>query len=363
MEAEVPGGELVLYQTPDGRTRVECRFAEESLWLSQALMAKLFQTTPQNITLHLKALYAEGEIEERATCKDFLQVRMEGARQVQRSVKFYNLDAILAVGYRVRSPRGTQFRQWATERLREYLVKGFTMDDERLKSPPVEGAGVPDYFDELLERIRDIRASERRMYLRVREIFALAADYDPKRDETAAFFSVMQNKLHFAATGQTAAELIRRRADHTLPNMGLTSFKGTRVTKADVTTAKNYLNEAEVSELNRIVVMWLDYAEDQARRRKQVFLRDWEAKLDNFLQFNERAVLEHGGKVKRTDAVAHAETEYERFAERRRALLEAEGARDAAKMLEVVAENLPSKKQKEDKETGPGTGAKRGREK
>lgn len=344
MAAEVPGGELVLYQTPDGRTRVECRFAEESLWLSQALMAELFQTTPQNITLHLKALYAEGEIAERATCKDFLQVRMEGARQVQRAVKFYNLDAILAVGYRVRSPRGTQLRQWATERLREYLVKGFTMDDERLKNPPVEGSGVPDYFDELLERIRDIRASERRMYLRVREIFALAADYDPKREDTAAFFSVMQNKLHFAATGQTAAELILRRADHTLPNMGLTAFKGRRVTKADVATAKNYLTEAEVSGLNRIVVMWLDYAEDQARRRKQVFLRDWEAKLDSFLQFNERAVLEHAGKVKRDAAVAHAEAEYERFAARRRALLEADGARLNVEALEQAANNVSAKK-------------------
>lgn len=344
MAAEVPGGELVLYQTPDGRTRVECRFAEESLWLSQALMAELFQTTPQNITLHLKTLYAEGEIEERATCKDFLQVRMEGARQVQRAVKFYNLDAILAVGYRVRSPRGTQFRQWATERLREYLVKGFTMDDERLKSPPVEGSGVPDYFDELLERIRDIRASERRMYLRVREIFALAADYDPKREETSAFFGVMQNKLHFAATGQTAAELIRRRADHTLPNMGLTSFKGGRVTKADVTTAKNYLSEAEVSELNRIVVMWLDYAEDQARRRKQVFLRDWEARLDAFLEFNERAVLTRAGSATKAEAHAHAEAEYERFAARRRALLEAEGEHASMDALEQAAKKLPTKK-------------------
>ncbi|NLV41954.1 MAG: virulence RhuM family protein [Candidatus Hydrogenedentes bacterium] len=341
MAAEVPGGELVLYQTPDGRTRVECRFAEESLWLSQALMAELFQTTPQNITLHLKTLYAEGEIEERATCKDFLQVRMEGVRQVQRAVKFYNLDAILAVGYRVRSPRGVQFRQWATERLREYLVKGFTMDDDRLKNPPVEGSGVPDYFDELLERIRDIRASERRMYLRVREIFALAADYDPKREKTSTFFGVMQNKLHFAATGQTAAELIRRRADHTLPNMGLTSFKGGRVTKADVTTAKNYLNEAEVSELNRIVVMWLDYAEDQARRRKQVFLRDWEARLDAFLEFNERAVLTRAGSATKAEAHSHAEAEYERFAARRRAQLEAEGARDAVDTLEQTAKQLP----------------------
>lgn len=182
MRSETPlEGELILYQTQDGRTRVECRFHDETLWLSQALMAELFQTTPQNITQHLKSLYEEGEISEAGTCKDYLQVRQEGTRQVRRSVRYYNLDAILAVGYRVRSLRGMQFRQWATERLREYLVKGFTMDDERLRNPPVEGSGIPDYFDELLERIRDIRASERRMYLRVRDIFALAADYQPAR--------------------------------------------------------------------------------------------------------------------------------------------------------------------------------------
>lgn len=343
MNEQEARGEIILYQTDDGRTRVECRFAQESIWLPQAGMAELFQTTPQNITLHLKALYAEGEIEEMATCKKYLQVRIEGGREVRRALLFYNLDAILAVGYRVRSQRGTQFRQWATERLREYLVKGFTMDDERLKNPPVDGSGIPDYFDELLERIRDIRASERRMYLRVREIFALAADYDHKREDTIEFFRVMQNKLHFASTGKTAAELIAQRADHTLPNMGLTAFKGRRVSKADVTTAKNYLNEGEISELNRIVVMWLDYAEDQARRRKQVFLRDWEAKLVDFLRFNERAVLANAGTVKKSAADAHAEAEYERFAARRRAMLEAEGARANMKALEEAAEKLPKK--------------------
>jgi hypothetical protein len=205
-------GEFLLYETEDGRTRVECRFAEDTLWLSQAMMAELFQTSSQNITLHLKALYAEGEIVPEATCKSYLQVRSEGARQVRRHVKFYNLDAILAVGYRVRSPRGTQFRRWATERLRDYLVKGFTLDDERLKNPPVAGSAVPDRFDELLERIRDIRASERRMYLRVREIFAMAADYSPTLPETTQFFRFIQNKLHFAVTGKTAAELIAERA-------------------------------------------------------------------------------------------------------------------------------------------------------
>ena len=335
-----PTGEIVVYQTEDGRTRVECRFADETLWLTQALMAELFQTSPQNITMHLKALFEEGEIDEEATCKDFLHVRREGEREVRRRVQCYNLAAILAVGYRVRSERGTQFRRWATERLREYLLKGFTMDDERLKNPPIDGSSVPDYFDELLERIRDIRASEKRMYLRVREIFALAGDYDPGRKETIAFFQTIQNRLHFAATGKTAPELIAERADHTKPNMGLMTWKSDMVRKGDVTVAKNYLNENEIRELNRIVTMWLDFAEDQARRRKQVFLNDWDAKLNEFLRFNERAVLGGKGNVSKTDADAHAETEYDEFAARRRVLLEAEGQRAQSAALEEAARTL-----------------------
>ncbi len=341
-----PEGEILLYQTEDGRTRIECRFENQTLWLSQKLIAELFQTTPQNITLHIKALYEEGEAEEAATCKDYLQVRQEGGREVRRAVKHYNLDVILAVGYRVRSTRGTQFRRWATERLREYLVKGFTMDDERLKNPPVEGSGVPDYFDELLERIRDIRASERRMYLRVKEIFALAADYDASQRITVEFFKIIQNKLHYAATGHTAAELIARRADHALPNMGLTTWKGDMVRKQDVTVAKNYLTEDEIRELNRIVTMWLDFAEDQARRRKQVFLKDWETKLKDFLVFNERAVLSNAGSISKSDADARADAEYERFAARRRAMLEAEGERMNLKSLEDTAKARPPKKKK-----------------
>lgn len=337
-----PAGEILLYTTQDGRARVECRFADETLWLSQALMADLFQTTSQNISQHLKAIYAESELNEPATCKDFFQVRLEGARSVQRRVRHYSLEAILAVGYRVRSPRGTQFRVWATERLREYLVKGFTMDDERLKHPPVEGSGVPDYFDELLERIRDIRASERRMYLRVREIFALAADYDARRTEVIEFFGTIQNKLHFAATGMTAAELIEARADHLEPNMGLTSWRSDVVRKADVTVAKNYLTRDEIDELNRIVVMWLDFAEDQARRRKQVFLNDWQVRLDEFLRFNERDVLEHKGQVSKATADARAGDEYELFSERRRAMIEAEAERAQGGALEQAARDLPA---------------------
>jgi hypothetical protein len=262
---------------------------------------------------------------------------------VGRDIEHYSLDAILAVGYRVRSERGAQFRRWATQRLREYLVKGFAMDDQRLKNPPVDGSGVPDYFDELLERIRDIRASEKRMYLRLREILALADDYDPGKKETVGFFQAIQNKLHFAATGQTAPELIAGRADHTKVNMGLTAWKGDAVRKADVTVAKNYLNEGEIRELNRIVTMWLDFAEDQAHRRKQVFLEDWETKLDEFLRFNERAVLGDKGRVTKDAAHARAEAEYEEFAARRRAMLEAEGERDAQKALEDAARQLPEK--------------------
>lgn len=333
-----PTGKFLLYETEDGRTRVECRFLEDSLWLTQAVMADLFQVTVPTVNEHLKGLYADGELGPEATIRKFLIVRQEGTRQVSRHLDHYNLEAILAVGYRVRSARGTQFRRWATERLREYLVKGFTLDDERLKNPSIDGTSpVPDRFDELLARIRDIRASERRMYLRVREIFAMAADYSPSHADTTKFFRIIQNKLHFAVTGKTAAELIQQRADHAQPNMGLTSWKTDRVQKTDVAIAKNYLQPPEIEELNRIVVMWLDFAEDQARRRKQVFLKDWEDKLNAFLQFNERNVLPDAGKVSKKQADAHAADQYEQFAARRRALLEDMGERESIQSLMALA--------------------------
>lgn len=339
-DAGAPRGEVVLYVTEDGRARVECRFEAETLWLSQALMAELFQVTVPTINEHLKALYSEGELAESATIRRFRIVRTEGQRRVARSIEHYSLDAILAVGYRVRSARGRQFRQWATERLREYLVKGFTMDDERLRNPPVDGSGVPDYFSELLERIRDIRASERRMYLRVRDIFALAADYQPSSDDVRRFFQTIQNKLHYAATGRTAAELIAARADHAQTKMGLTAWKGDAIRKSDVRVAKNYLDQNEIGELNRIVVMWLDFAEDQARRRRQIFLKDWEARLDAFLRFNERDVLTDAGTVTTASAFAHADEEYEQFSAHRRALAEAEGAHANMAALEAAARRL-----------------------
>jgi len=337
-----PGGEIILYQTEDGRTRVQCRFAEGTIWLTQAQIAELFQTTPQNITLHLKAVFAEGELAEEATCKDYLQVRREGEREVSRNLRHYRLEAILAVGYRIRSQRGTQFRQWATARLQEFLVKGFVLDDERLKNPP--GPGVPDYFDELLERIRDIRASERRIYLRVREILALAADYDPKDEQAQIFFQTVQNKLHFATTGKTAPELINERADATRPNMGLKTWKGDVVRKNDVTIAKNYLREEEITELNRIVVMFLDFAEDQARRRKQVFLRDWKTQLDGFLRFNERNVLPDACTVSREEADRRALEQYAQFETRRRQAAEQAGEVDVLRHLEQAAKQVESLK-------------------
>ncbi|QIT26487.1 virulence RhuM family protein [Raoultella terrigena] len=323
-----PAGEFIMFASGDGRVRVECRFELDTIWLSQASMAELYNKDVRTINEHLINIFSDGELGQNSTIRKFRIVRREGKRQVSREIDHYNLEAILAVGYRVRSPRGVQFRQWATQTLQEYLIKGFVMDDERLKNPPVAPSAVPDYFDEMLERIRDIRASERRVYLRVREIFALAADYQPSLKETTQFFQTIQNKLHFACTGYTAAELIQNRADANKPHMGLTSYKGEEVRKSDVTVAKNYLNQNEVSELNRVVNMWLDFAEDQARRRQQVFLHDWQEKLDQFLQFNDREVLQGSGTIGKKIADEKAQAEYSQFAEQRRRLKEAEGEKD-----------------------------------
>ena len=335
----LPLSEFLLYQTEDGRTRIQCRFEEQTIWLTQLQLAELFQTTVANINIHLKAIYAEGELTEAATIKRHLIVGTEGARQVSREVMHYNLPAILAVGYRVKSLRGTQFRQWATARLTEYLVKGFAMDDERLKNPP--GKGHVDYFDELLERIRDIRASERRVYLRLQEILALAADYAPTERETQLFFQTVQNKLHFAATGKTAPEIIESRANAAEPNMGLTAWRGDVVRKADTTVAKNYLREDEINELNRIVVMFLDFADDQARRRKQIFLQDWKTRLDDFLRFNDRNILPNAGRVSREIADQKAADQYEQFAARRRAKLEESAEADMLRDVEDAVKKLP----------------------
>ena len=348
-------GEIILYTSDDGQTRIQLRAMDGSVWLSQAEMAELFATTKQNVSLHIRNILEEGELHPDATVKDYLTVQTEGNRQVQRSVTLYRLEMILAVGYRVRSPRGTQFRQWATAVLREYLVKGFVMDDERLKEP-----GGWDYFDELLERIRDIRASEKRFYQKVKDLFSLSADYD-KRSETAQlFFQTIQNKMLWAVTGQTAAELIVERANPASPNMGLTNWNGGKVRKGDVTTSKNYLQQDEISELNRIVTMFLDTAEDRAKRRQQMIMQDWRDLVDRFLEFNERPVLNHAGSVSHERMVEVAHERYEAFDasrkahERMLAEQEHEQALDAElKQIEnKLTKRLPKGKQKPD--TGGG---------
>jgi hypothetical protein len=306
-------GEMILYTSEDGNLTVRLRADEGTIWLTQAEIASLFQTTPQNITLHVKTIYEEGELDAISTCKESLQVRIEGDREIQRNLKLYNLNMILAIGYRVRTHRGIQFRQWATVHLQEYLVKGFVMDDARLKEP-----NGRDYFDELLERIREIRASEKRFYQKVRDIYSTAIDYDPKADHAQLFFKKVQNKMLWAISGQTAAELIAERANPQLPNMGLMNWKGSRVRKQDVTIAKNYLNQPEIAELNRIVVMYLDYAEDQAKRRSALTMMEWEQKLDTFLTFNERALLDHAGTISALVSEKLAQDRYEEFDDKRR---------------------------------------------
>jgi len=308
----LPQSEIILYQTEDGRTRIQCRLENDTLWLTQAQIAELFQTTPQNVTLHLKAVFAEGELAEVATCKDYLQVRSEGGREVTRKLRHYRMEAILAVGFRVRSHRGTQFRQWATARLGEYLVKGFTIDDERLKNPP--GKNQKDYFDELLERIRDIRSSERRFYQKVLDIYATSVDYTPDAEDSQSFFAAVQNKMHWATHGHTAAEVIHERSDADKPFMGLqTTRPGGIVRKDDVGIAKNYLTEDELQVLNRIVNLYIEYAELQALERKPMTMRDWVVKLDEFLKISGRALLSHAGKISADDARAKAELEYARY--------------------------------------------------
>ena len=314
-----PGGpatssEIVFYQGEDGRSRIQVRLDGGTVWLTQRLLAELYQVSVPTINEHLGNIFDEEELEPGATIRKFRIVQTEGNREVSRLVDHYNLDVILAVGYRVRSNRGTQFRRWATERLTGYIVKGFVLDDERLK----EGRSLgTDYFDELLERIREIRASEKRFYQKIRDLYALAIDYDASAAETREFFQVVQNKLHWAITGSTAAEIIAGRASAEKPNMGLTTWKGAKVRKGDVTVAKNYLDADEVRQLNRIVTMYLDYAEEQAERRKPLYMRDWREKLDGFLKFNERDVLKNAGRVSAEIAQELALGEYEKFDRKR----------------------------------------------
>ena len=315
-------GELILYRTPDGQAEIRLRAEGDTVWLTQAEMAELFETSKQNVSLHIRNILKEGELSESGVVKENLTTAADGKNY---RVNWYGLPMILAVGYRVRSPRGTQFRQWATAHLEEYLVKGFVMDDERLKEP-----GGWDYFDELLARIRDIRASEKRFYQKVRDLFQLSSDYRADDQNTQRFFAEVQNKLLFAVTGHTAAEIVVHRADADSPNMALTSWKGARVRKQDVTIAKNYLDAEEVDTLNRLVVIFLDQAELRARNRKDLTLDYWRNNVDRLLEFNERPVLDGAGAISAERARSVAYQRYEAFAAQRR--------RDEA--LEADAEDL-----------------------
>ncbi len=301
----LPNSEIILYQTEDGGTRVQVRLQDETVWLTQKLMAELFQTSVPNVAMHIRNVFADGELQTDSVVKDFLTTAADGKSY---NTKHYNLDVIISVGYRVKSVRGTQFRIWATQRLREYIVKGFTMDDERLKQ-----AGGGAYFDELLERIRDIRSSEKAFWRKVLDIYATSADYDPRAEASQLFFATVQNKMHWAAHGQTAAEVIAARADAAKPNMGLTAWQGARPRKPDVAVAKNYLSAQELGDLNLIVSLYLDFAELQARSRRVMTMHDWIAKLDDFMRISEREILSHAGKVSHEAALAQAEAEFAKF--------------------------------------------------
>lgn len=301
--------QILIYQTEDGRTKIDVRLQDETVWLTQRMLAELFQTSKQNISAHLINIYQEGELQADRTVKKFLTVQTEGTREVSREIEFYNLDAIISVGYRIQSQVATRFRQWATQHIREYIVKGFVLDDERLKNPDLPF----DYFDELLRRIQDIRTSEKRFYQKVIEIYATSADYDPAADLSMEFFKTVQNKMHWAVTGKTAAEIISERCDSNKPNMGLTSWRGVKVRKQDVTIAKNYLTEEELLALNNLVEQYLVFAEGQAMKRIPMYMKDWIAKLHGFLTLNDREILTHAGRISHEIAKNKAEHEYELY--------------------------------------------------
>lgn len=350
-----PGGEIIVYQSEDGGNRIRVLLEGETVWLTQRLLSDLYQVGVNTINHHIKAIYEDGELAPESTIRRYRIVQPEGSRQVERLVDHYNLDVVIAVGYRVRSTRGMQFRQWATARLHEYLVKGFALDDERLKG----SGGLVDYFDELLARIREIRASEARVYQRIREIFALASDYREGEEETQRFFATMQNKIHYAATGHTAAEIIRRRADSGKANMGLTAWKGGHVLKRDVGTAKNYLDAKEIDTLNRITVMFLDQAEFRAQRRQDIRMRDWEAFLDKFLHDTELPVLTGPGSVSHDNALDWAYRQYDAFAEQRRLAAEAQAETRYMDDLRNSANKLDERRKKTNQEKNSKRNSKR----
>ena len=328
-----PAGEVILYRGDDGQALVQLRAVGGTVWLTQAQMAELYDTSVPNIVQIIRRVLADGEVDQSTTNSE-LRVQLEGTRQVRRDVKVYNLDMVLAVGYRVTTPRAVQFRQWATTVLKEYLVKGFALQDERLKDP-----AAADYFDELLARIREIRASEKRFYQKVREIFAVtSADYTSASQTAKTFFATIQNKLIYAVTGRTAGELVLERADPSSPNMGLTTWKGTQVRKTDAAISKNFLTEAEVADLNRITTMFLDFAEDRATRRRPTLMAEWVAQTDRFLDFNERSLLSGPGRVSASAVEQVIADRYAEFDETRRALEAEQSAADELQDLQELAD-------------------------
>jgi hypothetical protein len=305
--------QIVIYKTSDGKTKIDVRFEGETVWLTQNVIAELFQTTKQNVGQHIGNIFSEGELDKDSTVKNFFTVQKEGSRSVERNLEYYNLDLIISVGYRVTSSTATAFRQWATQKLSEYIVKGFVLDDERLKNPDLPF----DYFEELAQRIQDIRTSEKRFYRKITDIYALSTDYDPTDDLSINFFKTVQNKIHFGITKKTAAEIISERADSKKPNMGLTNWRGDFPRKDDVIIAKNYLNEKELSALNNLVEQYLIFAQGQAMQRIPMQMKDWILKLDGFLKLNDRDILQSAGKISHELAKEIAEKEYEKFNQQR----------------------------------------------
>ncbi len=309
MEKEKPKSQIIIYKAEDGQTKIDVRFDGETVWLTQNALAELFQTTKQNISLHIINIFKEDELRHEATVKHYLTVRKEGSREVSRDLEYYNLDLIIAVGYRVKSNIATAFRQWATANLREYIVKGFVLDDERLKNPDLPF----DYFENLTRRISDIRTSEKRFYRKITDIYATSVDYDPTASESILFFKTVQNKVHWAITGSTAAEIIASRVDSKKPNVGLTNFRGVRPTREEVLIAKNYLSEQELLVLNNVVEQYLVFAEGQAMQRVPMYMKDWIGKLDAFLQINNKQILQDAGKISHELAAEIAERNFDEY--------------------------------------------------
>ncbi len=329
--------EILIYQTEDGLTKIDVKMENETVWLTQADMARLFQTSKQNVSLHVKNIFKEGELSEPSVVKEYLTTALDGKKYKTR---YYSLDVIISVGYRVKSHRGTQFRIWVLQVLKEFIIKGFAMNDDLLKK-----AGGGNYFEELLERIRDIRSSEKVFYRKVLDIYATSIDYDPRQAMTKKFFQTIQNKMYWASHGHTAAEIIALRAKAEDAFMGLTNFEGKRIKKSDVAVAKNYLNEEEIDILNLIVSSFIDFAELQAKLRKPMYMQDWVNKLDDFLRISEREILTHAGKIKHEDAVSKAEDEYEKYKERTKNEL-SPVERDFLQTIEQVEKKINAQSQK-----------------